>query len=151
MLLSRYRKRRLRLIVQSKRFLTRIGEVGEASCQFCPRWGMCDTTPERSLTYSVRLTACGTVRRSISNTDRCFSSQRPLRCGAHPASYYSRYRGQSGPDVKPAIHFHLLERLKMRGAVIPHRLRCHDVWFMRLCLVVLIWRQHCSQDNWKLM
>lgn len=99
----------------SKCFHTRIGE---ALSQFCQRWSIYDTTDERSIACSVCLTACGTGRRSISDTDRCFSSQRPHRCGAHPASYYSRYRRQSGPDVKLVIHFHLLERLKMRGAVL---------------------------------
>ena len=79
---------------------------------------MYGTTEESYRACSVRMTACGTVRRSISDTDRRFSSQRPLRCGAHPASYYSHYRGQSGPNVKLVIHFHLLERLKMRGAVL---------------------------------
>jgi len=92
---------------------------------------MYGTTEESYRACSVRMTACGTVRRSISDTDRRFSSQRPLRCGAHPASYYSHYRGTKRPEREAGHPLPSVREVKNAWccAVIPHRLRCHDMLY----------------------
>jgi hypothetical protein len=45
-----------------------------------------------------------------------FIASSPVLCP--PILILQSVSGSMGPDVKLVIHFHLLERLKMRGAVL---------------------------------
>jgi hypothetical protein len=59
----------------------------------------------------------------------------PLRLLSHEHQEQS-LRGQSGQDVRLTIHFHLVSRLRKRGAITPlhHTSSWHDAYLSAGCL-----------------